>query len=87
MIEEQKVKNPINVITAFNQVLGNPAKKYYKLVVTRGERNKEDKVKAIVAKGGTASSNYNNAHIEGLNLLGKIIFLTKLIRRSAHGCI
>ena len=73
-MEEQKVKNPVDIIAAFNRVLGNPAKNHYNLGVTKGKRNKDKKVAAAVAQGGTATPNYNNAHIKGLNALGKFVF-------------
>ena len=62
----------MDTIVAFNRVLGNPAKNHYNLGVTKGKRNKDKKVAAAVAQGGTATPNYNNAHIKGLNALGKI---------------
>ena len=74
VMEEQKVKSPVNIIAAFNRVLGNSAKNHYNLGVTKGKRNKDEKVAAAVAQGDTATPNYNNTHIKGPNLLGKIIF-------------
>ena len=43
IMEEQKVKNLVDIIAAFNQVLGNPAKNHYNLGVTKGKRNKDKK--------------------------------------------
>ena len=86
IMEEQKVKNPVDIIAAFNQVLGNPAKNHYNLGVTKSKRNKDKKVAAAVAQGGTATPKYNNAHIKELNLLEKIVFPMKLMQHSAHGC-
>ena len=73
-MEDQNVKNPIEIVATFNQVLSNPAKNHYNLGVTKGIRNEEDQVKAIISQGGITTPNYTNAHIEGLNLLGIIIF-------------
>ena len=73
-MEEQKVKNPIDIIAAFNRVLGNPAKITTTSVLPRANATKKTRSKAIIAQGGTATPDYNNAHIEGLNSLGKIVF-------------
>ena len=85
VMEEQKLKNSIDMTAPFDQVLGNPAKNHYNIGVTKGKHNKEEKVKAVVAQGGTTTPDYNNAHIEGLNLLRKIVFPTKHTLHSAHG--
>ena len=49
-MEKQKVKNLVDIIPAFNRVLGNPAKNHYNLGVTKGKRNKDKKVAAAVLK-------------------------------------
>ena len=84
VMEEQKVKNPIDMIAAFNQVLGYPAKNHYNLGIIKGKTKKE-KVKVIITQGGNATLNFNNAHIKGLNALGKIIPSTKPKTRSTRG--
>ena len=47
-MEEQKVKNPVDIIAAFNRVLGNPAKNHYNLGATRDKRIEDKRIKSIV---------------------------------------
>ena len=64
-------------VSAYNRVLGNPAKNHYNLAIQIAQQAKDRRVKAIIDAGGQATANYTSLHGKGLMGMVKHIFPNK----------
>ena len=74
----------VDVIAAYNRVLGNPARNTYNNAVTDAKRLEDTRVAAANAAGGTEVPNYDLSHVAGLAAIQSAGFSRRGIRGAAY---